>query len=262
MRHPGFNGRPGGFTLVELLVVVGIIAVLVALILPALTSARRQAARLKCAANLAQIGHAVAMYANDHKGAIPVAWNNPRPDWPNGFHWYAHLAPYLAAGANEEQFVAGRSSSVLWGCPVWDGWTQPDLGLWHQSWKTGYTYNALPLAPSKPIDQHDKMLINASVGQLGRYFKLSEIQNQCSRGLVTDGWQTYFLIYYPPSPVRTVERQEYHTLSPTRHGRWGSPAAVNVLFFDGHVSSLSAMDARYAFGDPMHVDPWLPIYGE
>src|SRR4051812_1184201 len=70
------RGRRGGFTLVELLVVIGIIALLVSILLPTLNRARESARRTKCLANLRSIGQMVNMYANQNKGLIPVGHSN------------------------------------------------------------------------------------------------------------------------------------------------------------------------------------------
>lgn len=76
----------GGFTLVELLVVVAIIAVLASLVLPALSSAKSQGRRAVCLSNLRQLGIAIHLYADDNRGRIPFGPVAPPFTSPASFY--------------------------------------------------------------------------------------------------------------------------------------------------------------------------------
>ena len=79
--------RHSGFTLIELLIVIAIIAILAAMLLPALANAKAAAKRITCLNNLKQIGFGFASYINDNDGFILLQQNSSEPDVWTGFSW-------------------------------------------------------------------------------------------------------------------------------------------------------------------------------
>jgi len=116
-----YRRRVLGFTLVELLVVIAIIAVLISMLLPALSKARRSALSLVCLSNLRQVGIGMMQYVNDNRGTLPLADVQVSTNEPSywlgiyGSGWVSRLADKKYVATTTEQ---NRTKRDVFSCPI------------------------------------------------------------------------------------------------------------------------------------------------
>lgn len=235
MRHPTPLSRRA-FTLVEVLVVIGIIGVLIALLLPALTRARESAKQVKCAAQLRSLGQALYSYASQFRGTTP-AWSNwhiPGGDGTGedspGPGWTEQLASLYADPLNP-----------VYNCPSFPEDRRINYFITGRySYKTGRQNMKF-----SEIKRASEFIISGDCTQQGLYPKnfgtTSFTEDDCDKDDAT---------------------QEGVVFSSTPGGLSIHRGGNNVLFADGHVVLARNFDPKSMTYHPRKMEAWAMVTGD
>jgi prepilin-type N-terminal cleavage/methylation domain-containing protein len=228
-------GRRHGFTLVELLVVIGVVALLAALLLPALASAKDKVRRASCLSNLRQIGIAIHLYADDHDGDIPhgpiappftsPASFYPSTGSPTSLLSLQNGAP-VGLGLLLQQYLVDAPRVLF--CPgsdqPLDASTELDRVGKTQAQGSYYYRHAgntkLFDDPGDPVPPAHLRLYNLGMNRNGHPVRALAIDTQ----------------FLAPDSL-----ESFNIKSRTHHQQ----RAVNILFAQGHVASRSNTDGRF-----------------
>ena len=233
-----------GFTLIELLVVISIIAILAALLLPAITLVREAARSTRCLAAERQVGLAVEGYAQGWEGMLVPCYSGTATA---SAIWYSAVYPLLDAdnivvGGGVPGTINALSDrglgTALWGCPEWLGVKRADGSL--NDTKSGFGLvdqpGLLSVGGSSDTNIDRPGFLPAWGTQ--RSFAMATISYQPKRMLVADSIDWHTRVY---SPTMFASRSSDNA---TTTQFFGGPRhrgnRVNVLFFDGHATSSSA----------------------
>lgn len=212
-----------GFTLIELLVVIAIIAILAAMLLPALAKAKEKAKRIQCLNNLKQIAIGMTIYAGDNADKVVQARLIP-----GSVYWNQIALNPLDAGAAKTVGLIVQSNSIsVWTCPNRPG--LPNYNTDYQQWNIGYEYFG-------GITQWHN--------QLGDFPSLSPVKLGQSKPhwcLAADAVVKVQGVWGGPSDIAP---ELYLNLPPHRNGGSTFPAGGNEVFADGSAQWIKTDQMR------------------
>ncbi len=219
------SGEQRGFTLIELLVVIAIIAILAALLLPALTRAKCSARKTACVSNARQLGLATLMYWDENDGQCfryyIGATNGGKIYW---FGWiengYEGTRRFDCTSGALYPYLQGRGVEV---CPAFN-YISPRLKLKATGASYGYGYNLF----LSPIGKKPK--------------SISEVSRPSETTLLADAAQVNNF-QVPASKDNPMLEEWYYvdTTPKPANGHFRHNKKANVLFCDGHVGDEMAV---------------------